>query len=126
MSKLKKIENTNGQYLFYCPGCKEYHGIWTAQEKGGNPVWNWNGDINNPTVSPSIRVTIPNKKVMGVDYICHSFIRDGKIQYLSDCTHELAGKTVDMVDIDLKDNSWTVEKCKCKDKEQNLFGNEQK
>lgn len=26
--------------------------------------------------------------------ICHSFITDGSIEYLSDCTHELAGETV--------------------------------
>jgi hypothetical protein len=27
---------------------------------------------------------------------CHIFVRDGKIQFLNDCTHELAGKTVPM------------------------------
>lgn len=32
---------------------------------------------------------------------CHSFITDGKIQYLSDCFHELAGQTVDLPEIDL-------------------------
>lgn len=26
--------------------------------------------------------------------VCHSFIRDGQIQFLSDCTHALAGQTV--------------------------------
>jgi len=31
--------------------------------------------------------------------ICHSFITDGKIQFLSDCTHHLAGQTVDLNDI---------------------------
>lgn len=33
-------------------------------------------------------------------HVCHSFVTDGKIQFLSDCTHDLAGQTVDMVDID--------------------------
>jgi hypothetical protein len=28
---------------------------------------------------------------------CHLFIRDGALQFLSDCTHKLAGQTVDMV-----------------------------
>lgn len=28
--------------------------------------------------------------------ICHSFVRNGKIEFLSDCTHELAGKTVEL------------------------------
>lgn len=35
--------------------------------------------------------TFDNKPI-----ICHSFITDGQIQYLSDCTHSLAGKTVPM------------------------------
>jgi hypothetical protein len=26
--------------------------------------------------------------------VCHVFVKAGEIQYLSDCTHELAGKTV--------------------------------
>lgn len=30
--------------------------------------------------------------------VCHSFVRDGQIQYLGDCTHEYAGKTVDLPD----------------------------
>ena len=39
-----------------------------------------------------------------VDEICHSFITDGKIQFLSDCTHDLAGKTVELPDIDNEKN----------------------
>ena len=27
---------------------------------------------------------------------CHSFITDGRIQYLGDCTHPLAGQTLDL------------------------------
>jgi hypothetical protein len=30
--------------------------------------------------------------------ICHSFVRDGRIEFLSDCTHRLAGQTVDLPD----------------------------
>lgn len=29
--------------------------------------------------------------------VCHLFVRAGQIQFLSDCTHPLAGKTVPMV-----------------------------
>lgn len=32
--------------------------------------------------------------------VCHSFVRDGRIQFLSDCTHKLANQTVDLPDID--------------------------
>lgn len=27
-------------------------------------------------------------------YVCHSFIKDGQIQYLDDCTHRLKNQTV--------------------------------
>ena len=30
--------------------------------------------------------------------ICHVFIKEGKIEYLSDCTHSLAGTTIDLPD----------------------------
>lgn len=31
-----------------------------------------------------------------VGKVCHSFVTDGCIQYLGDCTHRLAGQTVDL------------------------------
>ena len=72
---------------FYCPGCEENHFI--------DNRWTFNNDFVKPTFSPSLLV----KWQRGIDKkenICHSFIRDGKIQFLNDCTHELAGKTVDL------------------------------
>lgn len=52
-----------------------------------------------PTVSPSILVQYGGHDA-GIDGAppkqCHMFVRDGQIQYLSDSTHELAGKTVPM------------------------------
>jgi hypothetical protein len=32
----------------------------------------------------------------GQPVVCHSFVTDGRIQFLEDCTHELAGQTVDL------------------------------
>lgn len=32
-------------------------------------------------------------------YVCHLFVTDGKIIYCSDCTHEYAGKSIDLPDI---------------------------
>jgi len=31
--------------------------------------------------------------------VCHSFVTDGRIQFLGDCTHNLAGQTVDLPEI---------------------------
>ena len=93
--KLHKYKNYRGMYHFYCPGCKCIHQIAIAENDCGFPIWKCNGDMENPTVEPSIKVEYHGADK---DTVCHSFVRDGKIQYLSDCTHNMAGKTVDMID----------------------------
>jgi hypothetical protein len=92
--KFKRLENTFGQYLFWCEGCQEYHSVWTDKRDGVEP-WGFNGDVDKPTISPSILVR-------GGEHnrTCHSFINNGMIQYLNDCTHSLAGKTVELKNID--------------------------
>lgn len=72
--------------MFWCPGCEMPHG---PQVSGGR--WSWNGDREKPTLSPSLLVTCA-----GDGSRCHSFIRDGKIQFLGDCTHMLKGQTVEI------------------------------
>jgi len=65
---------------------------------GGGPRWGWNGSMENPTFSPSILVEWEH----GPNYekrVCHSFVTDGNIQFLGDCTHKLAGQTVPLPDI---------------------------
>lgn len=78
-------------FLFFCPGCKCGHQFWT-------PHWQFNGDLERPTVSPSILVWSPG--VEPDEHRCHSFVRDGQIQFLSDCWHELKGQTVPLPDFD--------------------------
>lgn len=73
------------EFLWFCPGCKCGHAFET-------PRWTWNGSFDKPTFSPSLlyeRVIRNDKEVR-----CHTYVRDGMIQFLSDCTHEFAGKTV--------------------------------
>ncbi|MNJ76318.1 hypothetical protein D3C77_735750 [compost metagenome] len=38
--------------------------------------------------------------------VCHSFVTDGRSQYLTDCTHALAGQTVDLPEWEASWNSW--------------------
>ena len=83
-------------FVFECPGCKCHHGVWTTNKNNNSAIWQFNGDLEKPTVSPSILVTTTWK---GEKKICHSFVRDGKIEFLSDCTHELAGQTVELPNI---------------------------
>lgn len=82
---------------FRCPGCASTHYIQHGAEDGAN--WSWNGNLEKPTFTPSVLVTYPGKDA-GQDgappAVCHSFVTDGRIQYLGDCTHVLAGQTVDL------------------------------
>lgn len=98
MAKLKAIESHGHgpDVHFVCPGCEMYHGVWTKHQ---DPQRNWgfNGDMNKPTFSPSILVLYP---YAGEDRVCHSFVRDGKIQFLNDCTHQLKGQTVELPEIE--------------------------
>lgn len=88
-----------GTIRFSCPGCDSFHQIPVDGSRG----WTWNGDGDKPTVSPSLLVTY-NGPDAGVGdsppAVCHSFIRDGQWQFLSDCTHALAGQTVEVPDYD--------------------------
>lgn len=103
---------------FWCPGCKEMHYVRT---KGESPVWGYNGNPNAPTFTPSILVRsghfVPRDMPAGADRgcwctynaekvakgeppapfkctVCHTFVIDGVIRFLGDCTHELAGQAV--------------------------------
>jgi hypothetical protein len=98
MPKFQKVEFAEGSpdFTFDCPGCENSHGVWTKQRNSVNAKGDFNGDLDKPTVSSSILVRYPIKGVMG---ICHSFIRDGKIEFLGDCTHHLAGKTVELPEV---------------------------
>lgn len=86
--------------MFDCPGCGFGHHVAIAPHTFGNGAsWTFNGDMERPTFNPSVLSTIeyvggkPSK-------ICHLFVRDGMLQFLSDCHHSLAGQTVEMVDME--------------------------
>jgi hypothetical protein len=93
MPKVDKIVGPDGtEYRWFeCPGCKWGHNLPIT----GPRAWGYNGNDDQPTFTPSIlaRTDFNNGKPSA---ICHSYVRDGKIEFLSDCTHALAGKTVDL------------------------------
>lgn len=78
--------------MFRCPGCKSMHMV--PYGHGPGPRWTWNGNADRPTFEPSILVTWRDPDGELRDEICHSFVRDGQIQFLGDCTHAMAGQTV--------------------------------
>ncbi len=117
--KLRKL--AGGRVQFDCPGCDGPHEI-PVDSNGHRPgaAWGWNGSYEAPTFTPSIlvgchewhppvtsenleawkRAPWPQQKVATV---CHSFVTDGRIQFLGDCTHSLAGQTVDLPDMEKTD-----------------------
>ena len=93
-----------GRLVFMCPGCNMPHAVGHS---GTPPLWQWNGDRESPTLSPSVLVTWsepsddPKKfddPAHDVPRVCHSFVRGGRIQFLTDSTHALAGQEVDLPD----------------------------
>ena len=60
--------------------------------------WTFNGDFEKPTFEPSMLVQYPVENPETGHVLEHFFVKDGKIQYLQDCHHHMAGHTVDMID----------------------------
>jgi len=84
MQATGKVKEVSGQYYFKCPGCHMIHSVGKS--------WEFNGDFGSPSFSPSILVTgIPGMR-------CHSYIKNGMIQFLDDCSHELKNQTIEVPD----------------------------
>ncbi len=80
---------------FFCPGCGHVHRVPVHEGNDTDGTWGWNGSMDRPTLSPSIRVFKGEPETT-----CHSFVRDGQIQFLNDCFHRLKGQTVEIPDWD--------------------------
>lgn len=89
-------------------------------QRAGTGNWSWNGDVEKPTLKPSLLVTSghlvpefkpedscwckyykdhPEDNPVFQCYRCHTWINDGKAQFLPDSTHKFAGQTLDLLDI---------------------------
>jgi len=123
---LRRVEIARGaerhpDFIFFCPGCKCGHGIWTTKKNSLDAIWTFDGNMEKPTFTPSLLIRgwqvppvdpqtndwkrgpngkyilDPNGKIAGsTETVCHSIVSSGMIQFCSDCTHELVGKTVPM------------------------------
>ncbi len=102
--KLNKKYWTRGGFGHWCPGCNSGHEIDTEQSNSQNAIWNFNGDMESPTFTPSIdmRINMPDMnhyQPHAASIVCHYIITNGKIQFCGDCTHHLVNQTVDLPDI---------------------------
>lgn len=91
--KVSSLSNNGKHYgwMIFCPGCECAHSV--------NDRWSFNGDMEKPTFSPSLLVNGREGYLNPTMPRCHSFVRDGRIEFLSDCDHPLKGQTVDLPDL---------------------------
>jgi len=110
MAKVRRQGTAN--WLYWCQGCEEYHQV--------NDTWQFDGNLEAPTFSPSVLVTsghfvsshkpgdkcwctyaveYPKRPVSFKCRRCHTFIRNGMVEFLSDCSHALAGQTLPVPDL---------------------------
>lgn len=100
--------------MFVCPGCiaggpDGYNGIHLLPVNVENlqkPSWTWNGDLEKPTLFPSILTRGYSR--------CHSYLEDGVFHFLADSEHPLADQYVSIPDlpdwaVDLSDTNESTE-----------------
>lgn len=86
-----KLSSRADAVAYWCPGCGHRHHVEVQKSQGiASPSWEWDLNTESPTITPSVHC---------VGY-CHHFVRGGRIEFLSDCQHKLAGQTVPMVEVD--------------------------
>lgn len=103
MKLLRRVSAPDGGvvgYVFLCPGCSKPHMYRTkrmATESPTLPVWQFDGNEDLPTFTPSLlvhEVLKPDGSVYQPR--CHLFLTAGKIQFCGDSKHALAGQVVDL------------------------------
>lgn len=96
------IIDNQDRLVFHCPACRSRKYLPQFDWITGRG-WKWNSDNVAPTLSPSILQSAgpypEGHPKAGTISVCHSYVRDGRIEYLSDCTHDLAGQTVELPDL---------------------------
>lgn len=95
-----KLENINGiDYLTF--KLNEEIGLMqlpviTKGTREGTNAWTWNGDLEKPTLRPSVRTTYHNGKEMTE---IHYWLNDGVCDCLSDCKDGNSGKKLTLLEL---------------------------
>lgn len=99
-ARLRDVERDGARYqslMFVCPGCAEQDGsglhMLPVNTSETSPSWTFDGDLDAPTLAPSIKTTF------GEQTLCHCYLRGGVFHFLKDSTHSLAGQNVPIPDL---------------------------
>jgi hypothetical protein len=125
MAKCMVVRDSEGLFFgvrWWCPGCvymdgspmavtlavdwREVPGEPESPHQQDRPRWSFNGDLDKPVFGPSVNSWWGGENGIPL-HRCHTFIgcqgaQPGQIQFLGDCTHALAGQTVDLPDVPAK------------------------
>lgn len=90
---VEAVDSSGGHYswLWHCPGCNAIHQC--------DSRWTFNGDVLKPTFRASCLVDECHRRD-GTRTRCHSYVTDGRVEFLNDSTNGAAGKTMDLPDWD--------------------------
>lgn len=118
LSKKLKLSRP-GVYMHWCQACKSGHFFYTNNANEGKPNWNFDGNVEMPSFTPSMHIFY-NEPTVDDDEIdrlmklretdksievpsvrvttCHYYLTAGRITYMNDCQHSFKGQTVDLLD----------------------------
>lgn len=66
-------EDNPARLMFLCPcGCGAYLGVSVRGDESKHPVWDWDQNLERPTIKPSI------KFIDGCNW--HGFLKNGKFE----------------------------------------------
>lgn len=83
-------------HLHFCtpgPFKNRFIPVITRGKREGTGNWTWNGDLDKPTLRPSVLTWTNTDR-------CHMWVTDGQVHFLNDCSHEFRGMVTDLLDID--------------------------
>ncbi len=83
-------------YTFWCPACNAPHSFGVVSPRYGRqvPVWQFDGNMESPTFSPSLRLSYTNPQTKQQVTTCHLFLTNGELVYQGDSGHDMKGKVV--------------------------------
>jgi hypothetical protein len=90
-----KHDELRSDWAAWCPACKQLHTWRTGTWAPGVPTWKFDGNLEKPTFSPSLRYLTGTK--------CHLTLTNGIIEYHTDCPHSMAGLKIPLIDIPVDD-----------------------
>ena len=91
-SAIHKAKGYPDSLVHGCPKCGHCHFVPAER-------WNWNKDLDKPTLSPSVRHYYDHPKTGVRVTTCHYHIKNGQIEYCSDSPNPNGPQTVDLPEL---------------------------